>query len=106
MVGFTVKSVNFIIFENSYDDPSVAIAQAREAFSFGKTGVDMSYGLMHGYHGRLEERSSIPNALRPLFAGEIDPVVALSPYYQVSKRFEVRAIITVGFSALGMKFLF
>ncbi len=104
MVALTHGPITLTAFENSFSDPVVAVAQGRELYANGRFGTDLFYGIMVGYQGKLESSDYVPKPLRPLYKGNISPIVAISPHFEVSNSVELRAMLAPGFLALGFKY--
>lgn len=105
LVAYSKKSLIGGTFNNSFGDRVWFLGVTRTLISKNRFGLDYSAGLMVGYKGRLA--ASISGPLKPLFEGNLNPYIAISPYYQISDRLEARILAAppniVGF---GLKYRF
>lgn len=103
LLGVIHQSWTFAVFENTYGNTTAFLGRGHNFWSHGRFGADVFYGLMYGYHGRLATAPGIPSALRPLYEGELNPAVLVSPFVRLSTRSELRVLITPQFWSLGLK---
>ncbi|MHA3976834.1 hypothetical protein ACW9UR_04040 [Halovulum sp. GXIMD14794] len=103
LVGLSYRSFSLAYFRNSYGGDTVALVHGRNLLSYEPFGADLFYGIMYGYHGELAESDNMPSVAKPLFEGEINPVASVSPYWRVTERLELRAMLTPFFATLGVK---
>ena len=99
--GFTLGT-----FTNSYNDQTYFLGHGLNVLSYGKFGIDLSYGIIHGYDGKLADNDYIPEFAEPLFDGPINPFIVISPYYKISDRWEIYTAISPAVGAFGFKYNF
>lgn len=99
------RSMALGTFVNSFGDQTTFLAFNRKIFSHRRFGMEYLAGLMVGYQGNLA-KSSFPLSKTFLFTGNVNPVFGLSPYYRISERFELRAVMTPLVILLGVKYNF
>lgn len=105
LFAISKKSLTGGTFINSFDDRVWFIGVTRTLYKKKRFGFDYSAGLMVGYDGNLAP--SINGPLKPLFEGNLNPYFAVSPYYQISERLELRLLAAPpNIVAFGIKLLF
>lgn len=106
MVGVIHNSIVYGTFTNSFDDQTYVVGFARNIYSSGNFGLDYYAGVMHGYKGFFYDVSHIPLHNTFLFKGNLNPAVAIVPYYNVTDEFAVQALYAPGMLIVGTKFEF
>ena len=106
LVALSFESIIVGTFLNSYGDQAYFLTHGQNIFSYGKFGVDINYGVMFGYQGKLTSTEAFPDFAKPLFEGDINPVGAFLPYYSITDQLEWRAILTPTFVSIGLKLNF
>ena len=89
-------------FLNTYNRQTVLVGRSADILSFGRFGATFVYGLMYGYDDLLFRTSNVPQFAKFLFKGEIHPFVALTPYYRISDRLLVGALVSPLFYSFGV----
>lgn len=106
LLGVVYNSLAFGTFINSFDDRTWYLASARNIISYNGFGLDYLAGVLYGYKGRLSTIDVIPFSNTFLFKGNLNPVVTISAYYEISEKFEIRTMITPLVVLTGIKYNF
>jgi hypothetical protein len=89
-ISLTKNGISGSTFINSFGDRTWSLGFSRTLFVKNRIGLDYSVGLMVGYQGKLPD--FLPQFLRPLFEGNLNPYIMASPYYRITEKLEARLV--------------
>jgi hypothetical protein len=94
LVGIVYKSIAAGTFINSFRDRTFYLGVTRNIYASNGFGVDYFLGALYGYHGKLSTVSGVPLRDSFLWKNNINPVVSIDTYYEISEAFKLQLTIT------------
>jgi len=106
LLGLFYNSFAVGTFNNSFDDRIWYLVYARNVATYQDFGLNYYAGAIYGYDGLLSTNSNIPLHDTFLYKYNLNPVITISPYYQISDQIELHAMFTFGYTIVGIKYNF
>jgi hypothetical protein len=104
LVGVVYKSISLGSFINSFHDQTWYLVVMRNIFSRHGFGIDYFAGILYGYDGKLSTVEGIPLRDTFLFKSDINPILSLDTYYEITDHFQMHIMITPLVVLSGIKY--
>ncbi len=103
--SYNYKSYELAVFKNSFGDFTIAALYKRKQEITKNFSVIYGLGVMHGYHGKMQNVDGIPFRKTFLWTGEINPVGGLSLDYKISKKTSLQLSLTPLVFVYGFRYI-
>lgn len=106
LVGVVYNSISLGTFINSFREQTWYLVVMRNIFSYHGFGIDYFAGILYGYNGKLANVKGIPFRDTFLFKYNLNPIISLDTYYEITDYFHIQAMITPLVILSGIKYNF
>lgn len=106
LIGMVYHSFSAGTFINSFDDRTWYFVVMRNIYSEHGFGIGYMAGALYGYKGNLSTVNGVPFRHTLLFEHNINPIIAIDAWYEVTDSFHLQATFTPLVVLVGVKYNF